>query len=124
MTLLLAIHALSISALVESLMMSLIGKMISSISIYFVQKCRTFPNSFKVFGPRMRSNPGWLIIHPSYSVLYACRIIKEFDSEFALSPCVWKVSLDLCLDLVTAELRRKKVWVSLFHGSRDLHWNP
>jgi hypothetical protein len=111
MTLLLAIHALSILAIVESLMMSLTGKMISSTS-FFIQKFRTIPNSFKVFGPRMRSNPGWLIIHPSYSVLYACRMIKEFDSEFALSPCVWKVSFDIFLDLVTAELRREKVWVS------------
>jgi hypothetical protein len=36
-TLLLAIHTLSILALVESLMMSLIGKMISSVSIFAVK---------------------------------------------------------------------------------------
>ena len=48
MTLLFAIHALSFLALVESLVMSLIGKMISSMSICFVQKFRKIPNSFKV----------------------------------------------------------------------------
>jgi hypothetical protein len=72
MTLLFAIHAVSILALVESLVMSLVGKMISSMSISFVQKFRTIPNSFKVFVPRMRSTPGWLIVAPSYSTISGC----------------------------------------------------
>jgi hypothetical protein len=49
-------------------LMSLIGKMISSIFILSVWKFRTIPSSFMGFQPRMRSYTGLVIFFLSYSV--------------------------------------------------------
>ena len=87
MALLLAIHALSILALVESLVMSLIGKMVSSLSISFAQNVRIVPSSFRVFVPRMRSNPGWLIYvhHTSQCQVVLSPLVTELQTNLKLS---------------------------------------
>ena len=91
MILLFAIHALSILTPVESLVMSLIGKIIPSMSISSVQKIRLIPCSFRVSVPRVRSNPGWLIVVPSYSTISWCPKYSwlaeqsQIYSEFASS---------------------------------------
>jgi hypothetical protein len=48
--------------------MSLIGKMISSIVISFVQKSRTIPSSFMVLHPRMRAYTGFAIFVILYNI--------------------------------------------------------
>ena len=73
------------------LLMSLIGKINSSIVISFVQKSRTIPSSFMVLHPRMRSYTG-TVIFPCHTLQHlvlpytsCCLSIQRISTDFAPS---------------------------------------
>ena len=87
---------------VVRLLMSLIGKMISSIVISFVQKSRMIPNSFMVLHRRMRSYTGFVILFLSYSTTSGVTrnsLLFEYAKNFKLTlllPLVRKLPFDVC----------------------------
>ena len=99
-------QAFSIVDLVK-LLMSLIGKIISSIVISFVQKSRTIPNSFIVLHPRMRSYTGLVIFFLSYSTtsgVVRYSLLLEYSKNFKLTSLlllVRKFPFGVCQELGT-----------------------
>ncbi len=104
--LLFTVQAFSIFDVVR-LLMSLIGKMISSIVISFVQKSRTIPISFMVLHPRMRSYIGFVILFLSYSTTSGVTrnsVLFEYSKNFKLTlllPLVRKLPFDVCQEFGT-----------------------
>ena len=92
---------------VVRLLMSLIGKMISSIVISVVQKSRTIPLSFMVLHPRMRSYTGFVIWFLSYSTTSGVArysLLFEYSKNvklISLLPFVRKLPFNKCQEFCT-----------------------
>ena len=100
--LLLTTQAFSIFDFVR-LLMSLIGKMVSSNVISFVWKSKAIPRFFMVPHQRMRSYTGLVIFFLSYSTTSGVtrysllfEYSKTFKLTFLLLPLVRKLPFDVC----------------------------